>query len=83
MAEPADRNGGNGFVYFVIGALVVAVAVIAWIALAGGNDGVNEADISLDAPAVEAPDVDLPDVEAPDLPEPEAPDVDVDVDRAQ
>lgn len=61
MAEPAERSGGNGFIYFVIGALVVAVAVIAWIALAnGGQDG---ADITLEVPQVEAPEVDLPDVE--------------------
>lgn len=61
MAEPAERSGGNGFIYFVIGALVVAVAVIAWIALANG--GQDSADITLEVPQVEAPEVDLPDVE--------------------
>ena len=71
MAEPADRSGGNGFIYFVIGALVVAVAVIAWIALANGG-GRDTAEINLEVPEVDAPDIDLP--------EPDTPDVEVDID---
>lgn len=67
MAE--ERSSGNGFIYFVIGALVVAVAVIAYIALAN-NGGGDSAEISIDTP----------DIEAPDLPGDGGGDVDVEVD---
>lgn len=71
MAEPVERSGG-GFIYFIVGALVVAVAVIGYLALANNNGGADVAEIDIDTPEVEAPEMPA----APDLP-----DIDVDIDR--
>ncbi|QIE44964.1 hypothetical protein G5B38_05165 [Pseudohalocynthiibacter aestuariivivens] len=57
MSEQSEttRNSGNGFLAFVVGGLVVAVGVMAWLLYGGGeaNDDVN---ISIEgaAPAAEA-----------------------------
>lgn len=56
MADPTERSGGNGFIYFIVGALVVAVAVIAWIALA--NNGGDSGEITVNLPDVETSDTD-------------------------
>jgi hypothetical protein len=64
MADVVERNN-NGLLYFIVGALIVAVAVIAWLAFANDGGVAEDTDITLDVPAVEAPDVDAPDLPAP------------------
>lgn len=66
---PESRSGGNGFLWFMIGAILVAVLVIGYFLFAGQQD---EADlgIQLDAPEAAAPE-ELPTPEPDDVPEPE------------
>jgi hypothetical protein len=47
------RSGGNGFLYFAIGALIVAVGVLAWLFYGGGlgQPQSNTADSSIDRAA--------------------------------
>ena len=41
MATEQRSSGGNGFLYFAIGALIVAVAVLGWMFYGGGGWGAN------------------------------------------
>lgn len=38
MAVEERRSGGNGFLYFAIGALIVAVGVLGWMFYQGGME---------------------------------------------
>lgn len=38
MAVEERRSGGNGFLYFAVGALIVAVGVLAWMFYNGENN---------------------------------------------
>ena len=47
----ADGNGGNGGLYFIVGALCVAVAIGAFFMLNGSNVGPSTAQAPASAPA--------------------------------
>lgn len=52
MPEHVEKKSGiNGFLAFIIGGLVVAVAVMAWI-LSGGEVPTSEPDVSIEVPGV-------------------------------
>ncbi|GGL40245.1 hypothetical protein GCM10010983_41590 [Caulobacter rhizosphaerae] len=64
VAEETNTSGGGGTgMAFIIGALVVVVAVIAYFVFAGGVTQKKRVDINVSAPQVEAPKV-------PDAPKP-------------
>ncbi|WP_253189131.1 hypothetical protein [Brevundimonas sp. LM2] len=70
--QPERRSGGGGFIPFLIGGLVIVVAIIAYVLLSGNNP-VQEAadtdvDIDVNLPKMEAPQ--LPNIEPPTLPSP-------------
>jgi len=50
----ADGNGGNGGLYFIVGALCVAVAVGAFFMFNGGTSGPSTAQAPASAPAAPA-----------------------------
>lgn len=58
MAEQAPAGNGNAFVYFIIGALVVGVAVLAYFAFAqnGGGGGQDGPQITIESPDISPPD---------------------------
>lgn len=70
-AQPPRKGGGAGLA-FLVGGLLVAVAVIAWFVFAGGRAPAPEAsnlDVDISVPAPRMPDV--PDRPAPpELPRP-------------
>ena len=74
MAE-RSRGGGNTGLAFVLGGLVVVVAVIAWFVFAGGRTpapSTPELNVDIDVPTPRLPDV--PDRPAPpELPRPTEP----------
>jgi hypothetical protein len=51
----ADGNGGNGGLYFIVGALCVAVAIGAFFMFGGSNMGPSTAQAPTAAPAAAAP----------------------------
>jgi hypothetical protein len=51
----ADGNGGNGGLYFIVGALCVAVAVGAFFMFGGSHMGPSTAQAPASAPAAAAP----------------------------
>ena len=57
MAEGNTSGGGNTGLAFIIGALVVVVAVIAFFVFTGGMTQKKKVDISVSAPQLEAPKV--------------------------
>ena len=57
MAEGNTSGGGNTGLAFIIGALVVVVAVIAFFVFTGGMTPKKKVDISVSAPQLEAPKV--------------------------
>jgi len=59
VAEETHTSGGGGGtgMAFIIGALVVVVAVIAYFVFAGGVTQKKRVDINVSAPQVEAPKV--------------------------
>lgn len=63
MAENTS-GGGNAGLAFIVGGLLVVVAVIAWFVFAGGGMANKSKDINVD--------VNLPKVEAPSMPAPKA-----------
>lgn len=65
MAEETHTNSGGGGsgMAFIVGALVVVVAVIAYFVFTGGMTQKKKVDINVSAPQVEAPKV-------PDAPKP-------------
>lgn len=61
MAENSSSNGGgNAGIAFIVGALVVVVAVIAFFVFSGGLPGAQKKEVNVD--------VDLPEVSAPAAP---------------
>ena len=42
MAVEERRTGGNGFLYFAVGALIVAVGVLAWMFYNGESNRAND-----------------------------------------
>ena len=64
MAEETNTSGGGGAgMAFIIGALVVVVAVIAYFVFTGGVTQKKNVDITVSAPQLDAPKV-------PDAPKP-------------
>ncbi len=61
MAENTNSGGGNAGMAFIIGAVVVVLAIVADFVIAGGFGG-GEKDVNVD--------VDLPEVSAPSVPAP-------------
>lgn len=59
MAENTSSGGGNASLAFIVGGLLVVVAVIAFFVFSGGMPGAKK-DINVD--------VNLPKVEAPSVP---------------
>jgi hypothetical protein len=57
VAEGNTSGGGNTGLAFIIGALVVVVAVIAFFVFTGGMTQKKKVDISVSAPQLEAPKV--------------------------
>lgn len=76
-----ERGGGAGWLAFVIGGLVVAVAIIGFVLWSSGAatpDRVTDVDIDVDMPAPRLPDAPtLPPVEPPSVPSPTPPPVPV------
>ena len=73
-----ERGGGNGWLGFVIGGLVVAVAIIGFVLWSNGMptpERVTDVDIDVDIPAPRLPDAPptLPPVEPPTVPSPGSP----------
>ncbi len=60
MAENSSSGGGNVGLAFIVGGLLVVVAIIAWFVFGGGMGGNETKDINVD--------VDLPEVSAPAVP---------------
>ncbi len=58
-----SNGGGNAGMAFIIGAVVVVLAIVAWVVFSGGMNQTKKVDV----------DVDLPKVEAPSIPTPSAP----------
>ena len=70
--NPPTRSGGNGGMAFIIGAIVVVLAIVAYVVWSGGA-GVPDAadtnvDVNIDVPAPKMPE--LPAVEPPTIPTP-------------
>ena len=63
MAEESNMSGGGAGMAFIIGALVVVVAVIAYFVFTGGVSHKKTVDINVSAPQLSAPKV-------PDAPKP-------------
>lgn len=56
MAENTNSGGGNAGMAFIIGGLVVVVAIIAWFVFArGGAPETKNVDVNVDLPEVSAP----------------------------
>jgi len=52
MATEQRTSGGNGFLYFAIGALIVAVGVLGWMFYNGGFANPNDSAIERSAGAI-------------------------------
>ena len=63
MAEQSNSGGGNTGMAFIVGAVVVVLAIVAWVVFSGGMNQTKKVDV----------DVSLPKVEAPSIPAPAAP----------
>lgn len=67
MAEDSRSSGGNSGLAFIVGALVVVVAVLGFVMFSGGFTQKKSVDVNISASAPKLPD-------APKLPEaPKAP----------
>ena len=56
MADEIHHNpSGGGGIYFIVGALVVAVLVIGYFALGGNLGGGSDVNIKIDPPKAELP----------------------------
>ena len=60
MAENSNSGGGNAGLAFIVGGVVVVLAIIAWFVFAGGGMAPETKDVNID--------VDLPKIEAPAAP---------------
>lgn len=50
MDHVAGQSSGNGGLYFIVGALVVAVGVIAYLTLGGPTGGSKNIDVQVEVP---------------------------------
>lgn len=63
------RSGGGAGLAFIVGGLLVAVAIIAWFVFGRGmTPETKDVDVDVNLPSVEAPK--LPSVEPPSVPSP-------------
>ncbi|WP_298126578.1 hypothetical protein [Brevundimonas sp.] len=62
MAEQSSSGGGNVGLAFIVGAVVVVLAIVAWFVFAGGGVGGETKQVDID--------VNLPEVSAPAVPRP-------------
>lgn len=53
-------GGGNTGMAFIIGAVVVVLAIVAWVVFSGGMNQTKKVDVDVDLPAIEAPSVPVP-----------------------
>ncbi|WP_297340467.1 hypothetical protein [Pseudophaeobacter sp.] len=53
MSDQTNNSSGNGAMAFILGGVVVAVGVLAWVLFAGGAT-TNQPDISIEVPGVGA-----------------------------
>jgi len=61
MAENTSSGGGNAGLAFIVGGLLVVVAVIAFFVFSGGMPGQSkDIDVDVNLPRVEAPSVPTP-----------------------
>lgn len=60
MAENTSSSGGNTGLAFIVGAVVVVLAIVAYFVFARGGVGADTRDVNVD--------VNLPSVEAPAVP---------------
>lgn len=56
MTEQTSRGGGNSGLAFIVGALVVIVAVIAFVVYSGGFSQKKSIDVNVSASAPKLPD---------------------------
>ena len=66
MAEQSSSGGATPWLAFLVGGLIVVVAIIAWFMYSGGQAPTKAVNVDVDVPTVEAPK--LPD--APAIPKP-------------
>ena len=59
MAEDG-KKGGNAWLAFIVGGLIVVVAIIAWVMYSGGSVEAPTDEIDVDISAPEAPSVPAP-----------------------
>lgn len=57
MAENTNSGGGNTGLAFIVGAVVVVLAIVAYFVFAGGGFGgeTKKIDVDVNLPSVEAP----------------------------
>jgi hypothetical protein len=60
MAEGTSSSGGNGGLAFIVGGLVVIVAIIAFVAYSGGFSQKKSVDVNISASAPQLPDAPKP-----------------------
>lgn len=60
MTEQTSRGGGNSGLAFIVGALVVVVAVIAFVVYSGGFSQKKSIDVNVSASAPQLPDAPKP-----------------------
>lgn len=61
MADNTSSGGGNAGIAFIVGGLLVVVAVIAFFVFSGGMPNANkDIDVDVNLPKVEAPSVPTP-----------------------
>jgi hypothetical protein len=70
MTEQSSGGGGTAMA-FIIGAVVVVLAIVAWVVFSGGMNQTRKVEVDVDLPAIEAPS--LPAVEPPTVPSPTSP----------
>ena len=74
MAENTNSGGGNAGLAFIVGGVVVVLAIVAWFVFAGGGLSPEAKDVNVDVNLPDLPDArTLP--ETPRLPQVELPTV--------
>ncbi len=76
MAEDT-HSGGNGWLAFIVGGLIVVVAVLGYMFYANNGSfstAQRDVDVKIEAPNIEAPKLpEAPELPAPNVPAPPAP----------
>lgn len=60
MAEGTNNSGGNGGLAFIVGGLVVIVAIIAFVVYSGGFTQKKSVDVNISASTPQLPDAPKP-----------------------